>query len=424
MNELSAVDKALLQSLKTRIEQLSGLPGNADLSQKDFDFLLYYIQEKTGQALSLTTLKRIWRNEYQRLPHLSTLNMLSQLAYNIDWHTAKKQFLETKSDSYLRSASTILSPKIRSVFSRWVLTISGVLVVIAGSSWYYLASNSMGDFTNIQFSAEPTTDLMIPNSVVFSYDVSGIRADHFYIQQSWDPTKMVEVLPGNKKQTDIYYEPGYHYAKLLGNERVLKEIPVHIKCNDWYVRFRYSNSELVRVCNADLDTAGQLSLKADYVLERFKPLDAKFQLGYMLSKDFNLRADELQLEAAIRFDSLFAPPCPMVNLLIKGDKDYAWITLGNKGCESNLSIRVSDLYLSGKTNDLSSMGIDVFSWQRINVTLSNGTFKLWVDGRVAQEATYSKTLGDLKEIDVFFNGIGSISNVTIGDSEGSLASAH
>ena len=107
MNELNEIDKALLASIKNKTEHLAGLSGNADLSQKDFDFLQYYIQEKTGEALSLTTLKRIWRKEYQRLPHLSTLNMLSQIAYGVEWHTAKKQWLEeqtTNSAPIVRTA--------------------------------------------------------------------------------------------------------------------------------------------------------------------------------------------------------------------------------------------------------------------------------------------------------------------------------
>ena len=63
----------------------------------------------------------------------------------------------------------------------------------------------------------------------------------------------------------------------------------------------------------------------------------------MLSKDFNVQADEFQMEATVKFDSVYAPSCPMMNLLIKGNKDYAWITLGNKGCESNLGVKVGDI---------------------------------------------------------------------------------
>jgi hypothetical protein len=418
MNELNEIDKALLESIKTKVENLAGLSANADLSQKDFDFLLYYIQEKTGQALSLTTLKRIWRKEYHRLPHLSTLNMLAQIAYNIDWHTAKKRLLEDQShDHNPVPASAIARPSTKRVFSNLSLKILVSLAALISLSWYYVSNQPSGDATNIQFSAQATNGDAIPNSVVFSYDVNSFRAKHFYIQQSWDPAKIVEISPANRKQTDIYYEPGYHYAKLLGDQKVLKEIPVHIKYNDWYVRFRYPDSELVQVRQDDLHTAGYLGLEEDYI-QRFKPLDTKFQMGFMLSKDFNFEADELQLEASARFDSAYAPSCPMVNLLVKGNKDYAWITVGNKGCESNLGVRVSDTNVNGKTNDLSMLGIDAFSWQKLHVKLSNGKLTLSINNKVVQESTYTKSLGELKEIDLFFNGIGSIADVRIGDDSG------
>src|SRR5438046_18603 len=96
MNDLSEVDRALLQKLKQQIQQKAGLTDQSALTQKDFDFLLYYVQDKTGQPLSLTPLTRCWRDESHRLPHLSTLNMLAQIAGDQDWHTAKKAFVETQ----------------------------------------------------------------------------------------------------------------------------------------------------------------------------------------------------------------------------------------------------------------------------------------------------------------------------------------
>ena len=39
MNELSETDKTLLASIKAKIEQLAGISSNAELNQKDFDFL-------------------------------------------------------------------------------------------------------------------------------------------------------------------------------------------------------------------------------------------------------------------------------------------------------------------------------------------------------------------------------------------------
>lgn len=419
MNEISEIDQALLKKIKTRIEHLSGLSGEADLSQKDFDFLAYYIQEKTGQALSLTTIKRIWRTEYQRLPHLSTLDMLAQIAYSQDWYTAKKMFLEEQIPmenlilALDAAPETIKSPR------RWtVKVVAGLVIIVLLSLLLYNFSGTVSeDASAVEFSAEATADLRVPNSVVFSYDLHGFKADHFYIQQSWDPVKKVQVSSGNNKQTDIYYEPGYHYAKLLADDRVLKEIPVHIKYNDWFVRVRYPDSELVKIDETDLNTSGHLGLQKNYVRQISKTLVHPFQLGYMLSKDFNLQADDFQIEASVRFDSIKTPPCPIINLLIKGGKDYAWITIGNKGCESNLGLKVGDSHVDGKTNDLSQLGMDSFSWQTVRVKLIKGTYALYINNLSVHQGTYSNTLGELKEIDFFFNGIGSIDEIRIADND-------
>lgn len=424
MSALSEVDQLLLGKIKKKIEELAGLPAGSDLTQKDYDFLIYYIHDKTGQALSLTTIKRIWKDEFQRLPHLSTLNMFTQLAFGVEWHSLKKEYLEEQKIPLKHTVVQEPSPQKennhqqRPVSSRRrivkLLVMLTALAVLA-TSWYFVSSDSMGDPSSIPFSAKVTAGLNIPNSVVFTYDIHGIRASKFLIQQSWDPARQIEISQNNTKQTDIYYEPGYHYAKLVGNGKILKEIPVHIKYNDWFVRFRFPDSELLKVNTPDLSPDGHLGLANNYVSGLGHRLDSHFQLGYMLSRDFNLPADKFQLEASVRFDSVHAPACPMMNLLIKGDRDYAWITIGNKGCESNLGLKVGDKHVDGKTNDLSILGIAAFEWQRIGVKLDHNTLKLSINDKVVQQVTYSKNLGELKELDFFFNGIGCLDDFRMSD---------
>src|SRR5689334_1523204 len=199
MNDLSEVDRALLQKLRQQIQQKAGLTDRSALTQKDFDFLLYYVQDKTGQALSLTTLKRIWRDEYQRLPHLSTLNMLAQIAGEQDWYTAKKAFVETQAVAHAsHQAPAVHAPSPASAGRATILQVAvsaGTVLTMLGGVLMYLTVHTTTPeaATSVVFSAQPTTDLSIPNSVVFSYDVKGIQADHFYIQQSWDPSRRVEI---------------------------------------------------------------------------------------------------------------------------------------------------------------------------------------------------------------------------------------
>ena len=73
--------------------------------------------------------------------------------------------------------------------------------------------------------------------------------------------------------------------------------------------------------------------------------------------------------------------------------------------------------LFGEKNDLTRMAMDGVTWQKIGVTASNGKYQFWVNDTIAQEGSYSKKLGELKEVDFFFNGIGSIDDINISDNQ-------
>ena len=84
-----------------------------------------------------------------------------------------------------------------------------------------------------RFSATKVTGNNIPNTVVFKYNVDSVSADSFFIQQSWDKNRRVKVDKNNHTLTDIYYEPGYHTAKLVANDKVIKTVDVSIPTNKW-----------------------------------------------------------------------------------------------------------------------------------------------------------------------------------------------
>src|SRR5690606_29224337 len=84
------------------------------------------------------------------------------------------------------------------------------------------------------FAARKTTDHDLPNTVVFSYNVDDVKADSFFIQQSWDTGRRVRIYPGQYTLTDIYYEPGYHLAKLMANDSVIRTVDVSIPTDRWF----------------------------------------------------------------------------------------------------------------------------------------------------------------------------------------------
>src|SRR5687768_1679029 len=91
-----------------------------------------------------------------------------------------------------------------------------------------------GDTAKAQFSARKTTSNDIPNTVVFNYNIDNVNADSFFIQQSWDRNRRVRIYKNNYTLTDIYYEPGYHKAKLIANDQIIKTVDVSIPTDRWF----------------------------------------------------------------------------------------------------------------------------------------------------------------------------------------------
>src|SRR3979411_3243565 len=85
------------------------------LRQRDLEYLADSIEEKSGIILSLSTLKRLWKKDYDQMPHPSTLQALvSVLGYN-DW-----QEFKTK-QSAIPSVSIVTQKKKRNhPFYRWM----------------------------------------------------------------------------------------------------------------------------------------------------------------------------------------------------------------------------------------------------------------------------------------------------------------
>src|SRR5690606_20768180 len=133
------------------------------------------MEEKTGVNISLSTLKRLWKNSYKQSPQLATLNALAAVLDYRDWQEFK--LLKRKDKEPKKNISHIIGAVI------------GVLLVVGLFSFLSLSENSM--FTNnkikingpITFKASKTVTSGIPNTVIFSYDVSNVEADSFFLQQ-------------------------------------------------------------------------------------------------------------------------------------------------------------------------------------------------------------------------------------------------
>src|SRR5215467_14846204 len=80
---------ALCKQLIEAKFQLQNVEGT--LRQRDLEYLADNIEERSGIKLSLSTLKRVWKKDYDQTPHPSTLQALVSILGYKDWQEFKLQ---------------------------------------------------------------------------------------------------------------------------------------------------------------------------------------------------------------------------------------------------------------------------------------------------------------------------------------------
>jgi len=420
MSDINYIDEQLLETLKKEVSKKAGLARHENWSQKDYEFLVFFIEERSGVKISLTTIKRIWRNEYNRLPHIATLDALSQIAYATDWLSLKLNSTKPVERASAESLKDFKeeSPVQPQKFNKqrivyiWVTAATLLIFLAAFFALKGISVKKSMAHAAIQFSAKTSVDGTVPNTVVFTYNVDSVDAQKFYIQQSWDQRRRVEVAKGNYKQTDIYYLPGYYMAKLIADDSIIKEIPVHIKTKDWVIAAHQNSIENKILPSTQWLPNGIVGVGKEFLFDNKINVAEPFFLTFHNSRDFNIDGNNFVFSSAFKMDST-GVICPGAALLIKGQYEYMYINLGAKGCESELKTSISEKKFDGKKLDLTAFGTNIYHWQNIKVINTKKAISIELNGKQIFKTTYTKPLGDLKEIGFIFKGNGIIKETKI-----------
>ena len=410
-------DWKLLEEIKRRIEEISGLGAVEEWTQKDYEFLSFFIEERTACRLSVSTLKRIWANQHHRMPHIATLNALSKLSFDQDWQTLKSKRLTTQMvKKEPPSKQPTASSKTLKKVGLLTLALLILLLLITMNKKEEAVTPEV--HKEVSFSYKKTMELTVPNTVVFTYDLEGIEADRFFLQQSWDTSRKVEIAKGSTERTDIYYVPGYFTAKLIADEQIIGETPIHITSKDWFIAARQPMSNIVTF-------DPELWLEADFLGLDPKTLEAKginlgkeFQLSFYYVKDFGLDGDNLTHTTAFKMEALEVVDCPIISVHIQGVDGFYWIMVGNKGCESELHLWTGETIHNGKTEDLTMLGVNTYEWNELKIKTINKEVVLELNGENVFSTSYTESIGKVMEISYFLNGPGVIDNVSLHNTAG------
>lgn len=424
-------DRDYILHYRTCIEKKFQLgDDNGKLRQRELEYIANLVEEKSKVKLSISTLKRLWRGEVVQLPHPSTLDALVSVLDFRDWQDFKKQSVGALSSINATHVSETATHKNRRRVPIVVLLFVGSLI-LAGS--FFVLQGFMKKRVTITkpvvFTADKTVTSGVPNTVMFNYDLSGVTADSFFIQQSWNPRDKTEIDPAKSYYSSIYYTPGFHFARIMANDSILKFQSVHIKTDGWLPMIKRSLSDKVPIYlnPSNIVSEGKLQLTQKALSSANIDVSKDFFLRYYNIRDFDgITSDNFDLETRLKCDRLLkaggprSVACPLMEIMLITEENVFFIPLTTKGCVSELDLLIGETYKSGKDNDLSAFGVDVFDWQTLRLKVENKNATIYLNNTAIHSLKFNDDFGNLKGIIYTFTGIGSVDFLHVRDVNGEL----
>jgi len=262
---------------------------------------------------------------------------------------------------------------------------------------------------------------------MFNYDLSGVEADSFFIQQSWNPRDKVPIDPEKKYYSIIYYTPGFHFARIMANDSILKFEKVHIKTEGWLplVKYDLGDKKLMSVDPHAVKGVGIIHAPNEALYKANVDLSKDFFLRYYNIRDFDgITSADFDLETRFKCDKLSfegrtsSVLCPMIELMIITEQNVFFVPLTSKGCVSELDLLVGNIYKEGKDHDLSAFGTDVYAWQTLGIRNENKNVTIFLNDSPIHKLQYKEDFGKIKGLIFTFTGPGSVDYLRLKNLQG------
>ncbi len=372
-----------------------------------FDELSEKIYDYSNVLLSTATLKRFFGVvQFEGVPSTQTLDTLSSFLGYANWRdfktskklrTRKKVNLTFSRKSYYVTAGFLLSLVVITILSNKTL------------------NRSISE-EKISFSSRPVTN-NYPNSVVFDFDLGGVRSEDIKIQQYWDPTKTIEIQPEQKQATGIYYFPGYFRAQLIINDQSIREHDLFLKSNGWLGMIEYD--PVPKYFEMGKPKYGELSCPISIRSEIEKSSDRLVTSFHYIDDLGDISGDHFTLSSTIRFqyDDKWAV-CHTTRIYLIGTTGAMIIPISKIGCSSDNNLMLNDLYLSGKEHDLSALSTDFKIPRTIVIENRGKEISAFIDDEMVYQGRYLESMGYLVGLRYKFVGIGQVNDIRLLDQNG------
>ncbi|HVS94171.1 MAG TPA: hypothetical protein VHE59_19175 [Mucilaginibacter sp.] len=414
-----------LKQLLLIIEQHLDWGDPVTWQSKDFEILNELILEKTKVSLSASTLRRIWgRVEYNHMPSGTTLDTLAKFAGFENWRSfTKKNGTAEPNEKPLHRARSTVKRK-RSV-RHTIILITTAVVAMALAAMYVKKKDEPPVKGKYTFTSRPVTH-SIPNSVIFDYSAVTNPGDSLFIQQSWDPNTRSTIDKNKHQFTSIYYRPGFYHAKLLVNNKIVKEHNLLIPTHGWLGLIanqpmpvyldsaEFIHRDMMQVLPSQIT-------KNNIQLEPNPPATEFYNVGNFETAP--LKNFSFSTEVKNNFHEGSAA-CEFVEIILFTDNTPVITQLCAKGCVSDIRLLNGAYFISGKDNDLSGFGADLSQWTRLDCRSNGKMIQYFVNGKLAFETPVPLYTENIVGIGYQFMGAGSVKDVRLKKGEKTVFSSY
>ncbi|NAY91862.1 hypothetical protein GTQ34_08030 [Muricauda sp. JGD-17] len=389
-----------------------------NLSQRDLQYLIDLMDEKSNIRISLSTMKRLWKNDFNKMPHPSTLDALVSLLHYENWN----DFRQDQHKDSLVSGPSSVRPK---PFSKKVLVVATLSIVILTFLLISLVTQEKQLVIpeNVSFSVNKTVAFNVPNSVIFSYDLTEVKADSFFIQRSWNPTHKFPIDPNKKNFSQIYYYPGFHWARLIANDSIIKRKRILVQTDGWFATLKSERLQEIPIYpnQENIISGGKLKVGDRDLQESGVDPKQNLILSFFNIREFNgLQSDSFVLETKVRFEDSRSLICPYMEMVLIDEKDVSAVGIVEKGCESNLMLKIGDEFLMGAENDFSALGVNMKEWQTLKIIGKNQFLEIHLNDVLVLQTPLKGTSGKIMGLIFTFTGKGVVDYVYLKDLNGKI----
>jgi len=381
-------------------------------TRREYELLLELIFDKTGVLLSLSTIRRIWNDEFKNIPNKSTLDALAVMAGFSSW----MNFIELKN---VKNEQFQKPQKSRVGI---VITLIIVFTILISSLLFFFYPDGHQQDVNIvgdiRFDYSQKSDSIIPNIVVFNYNVENIEADSFFIVESTHNYEKKSLTIKKGQLTSVYHHPGNYEAFLMANDSVIKKLNIEILSNSWIAMINYrnlNNNVPFYFYDSEIIQNGILNVSRDQLIENNIRIEDDIYSTFSNTFDSNISVyQEFTFSTTVKLDSIeINSSSPDIHVGLLFENDLCYVPLTQNGGQGKLQLKYGETILTSNDSDLSGFGCNIYEWQEVGIKSSTDSVSILLNDKMILTLTGSSNMGAFKGFSFNFDGIGSIDYVSL-----------